>query len=407
MNLFVIGLNHKTAPVEIREKYAFREDEIPEALQSLKGLEEILECAILTTCNRVELCVLTLNAEVENLFDFLARKNPCQEGDRDQLRKHLYVHQNEKALEHICRVSAGLDSLVIGEPQIFGQVKDAYNLSVENGTAGSVFKSIFPQIFALVKKVRTTTEVGNKNISVSYAAISLARTIFKNLEGRSVMILGAGEMGEQTVRNLIGQGAKTVYVSNRTFEKAVRLAEQLDGIPIMLYEVCEYLPMTDIVISSLSADGFVLNSAEVGDARRSRDRKPLVFIDISVPRSINPDITTLQDVYLYNIDDLKSVAESNLSTRAEEAHKASRIIADRVQAMLNHLKADDIEPTVVFLKNASEEIRAQEWSKLLENLDVPDPQKRLIETFGRAVANRIAHQTIMKIREYINTMKFR
>ena len=407
MNIIVIGMNHKTAPVEIREKYSFKEGELPEALKTLKNLEEVLECAILTTCNRIEIYALLLNDDAERLIDFLARKSNLDDPSGEQFRRHIYVHKNEKALEHLCRVSSGLDSMVLGEPQIFGQIKDAYNLAVEIGTAGFIFKSLFPQVFALVKKIHSTTEIGGKNISVSYAAINLARTIFKDIEGRSVMILGAGEMGELTVRNLVSHGVTNVYVANRTFEKAVKLAATFDGIPIMFYEVLEYLPRVDIVISSLSAEGYVINKEEAAEAYKLRNGKPLILIDISVPRSINPNIAGLQDIYLYNIDDLKSVVETNLSLRIEEAQKANKIIGDRVQAILSQLKADDIEPTIAFLRDISEEIRRKEYGRLIDTLKVSEAQEGKIESFSKSIVGQVVHQSIVKMREYVNTMKFK
>src|SRR4030067_2789486 len=220
MNIIVLGINHKTAPVEVREKYSFKEEELPDALQTLKNIEEVLECVILSTCNRVELYALMLTEDIEGLLDFLSGRARLKGQSLDQLRTLLYSHLNEKALEHICRVSSGLDSMVVGEPQIFGQMKDAYNIALRAGTAGPIFRSLFPQVFSLVKKINSATNIGRNNVSVSYAAVSLARKIFKNIQGKSVMILGAGEMGGLTVRNMMGEGVKRVYVSNRTFEKA-------------------------------------------------------------------------------------------------------------------------------------------------------------------------------------------
>jgi glutamyl-tRNA reductase len=407
MNIIVLGINHKTAPVEVREKYSFKEEELPDALQKLKSIEEVLECVIISTCNRVELYALMLTEDIEGLLDFLSWRARFKEHSLDQLRTLLYSHLNEKALEHICRVSSGLDSMVIGEPQIFGQMKDAYNIALRAGTTGPIFQSLFPQVFSLVKKIKSATNVGRNNVSVSYAAVSLARKIFKNIQGKSVMILGAGEMGELTVRNLMGQGVKRVYVSNRTFEKAVKVAETLRGIPIMLYELLEYLPRVDIIISSISAEDYVIKREEALKFQSLRNGKPLIIIDISVPRSIDPKIAGLENMYLYNIDDLKSVVESGLSLRIEEAQKANKLIEDKIQTILRQLKADDIEPTIAFLSNTAEEIRRQEYEKLVSSLNISEGEKCKIESFSRSLVGQIVHQSIVKMREYVNTMKFK
>jgi glutamyl-tRNA reductase len=407
MNIIALGMSHKTAPVEIREKYAIKEAGLQEALLKLKDIEEVLECMILSTCNRVELYALMLTADVEALADFLSRMGQHGGDHPAQLRPLLYSHINERALEHICRVSAGLDSMVVGEPQIFGQMKEAYNTAQQAGTTGSVFRSLFPQVFSLVKKIQTSTSVGRNTVSVSYAAVSLARKIFNNIQGQSVMIIGAGEMGELTVRNLMGQGAKRLYVTNRTFEKAVKIAEEFRGIPLMLYELSDYLPRVDIVISSISSEGYIINPADVMKAQNLRNGKPIILIDISVPRSVDPKSADIENVHLYNIDDLKSVVESALSLRAEEAEKANRLIGDKVQTILTQLKADDIEPTIAFLSSAAEEIRHREYETLMNSLALPEDQRGKVEAFSKSLVGQIVHQSIAKMREYVNTMKFK
>lgn len=407
MNIIVLGMNHKTAPVDVRERYSFKEEELPEALRELKNIEEVLECVILSTCNRVEVYALTLTENTEALVDFLSRRTRSGANPEAQILPLLYSHVNEKALEHICRVSSGLDSLVVGEPQIFGQVKDAYNIAVQAGATGPIFRSLFPQVFSLVKRIQSGTNIGRNNVSVSYAAISLARSIFKNLNSQKVLILGAGEMGELTVRNLVSQGVKRVYVSNRTFEKAVRLAESFEGVPIMLYELPEYLPLVDIVISSISTERYIVSLEDAERVRSLRSGKPLIIIDISVPRSIDPQVACLQNIYLYNIDDLKSVAESGLAMRNEEAQKAHRIIEDKVQTILRQLKADDIEPAIAYLNRTAEEIRRLEYEKLLDSLGVTEDERSKIEVFSRSLAGQIVHQSIVKMREYVNLMKFK
>jgi glutamyl-tRNA reductase len=286
-------------------------------------------------------------------------------------------------------------------------MKDAYTIALQTGTTGPIFRSLFPQVFSLVKKIHSTTDVGRSNVSVSYAAISLARKIFKDIRGLSIMIIGAGEMGELTVRNLMSHGAKRVFVSNRTFEKAVKLAENYNGIPIMLYELVEYLPRVDIVISSVSGENYVINRKEALEVQSLRKGRPLIVIDISVPRSIEPNIIGLENIYLYNIDDLRSVIESGLSLRIEEAQKANKLIGDRVQTILSQLKADDIEPAIIYLNNVAEAIRQLECAKLASSLDISESQKSKIESFSKSLVGQVVHQAIVKMREYVNTMKFK
>ena len=407
MNIIVVGMNHTTAPVEVRERYSYKEEDLPEALKALKNVEGVLECAILSTCNRVELHALMLTDDLNEISNFFLKRGNLEESAGDPISKFMYIYQNQKALEHLCKVSSGLDSMVLGEPQIFGQVKDAYKLAVDTGTAGSVFQSLFPQIFSLVKRVRSVTSIGRTNVSVSYVAVNLARNIFNGIRGRSVMILGAGEMGELTVRNLVSCGAKRVYVTNRTFEKAVRLAETFKGVPIMFYELFEYLPKVDIVISSISAKKYIINREEMAEACSLRNGKPLIIIDISVPRSINPNVADLDGIHLYNIDDLKSVQESNLTIRTEEAKKANKMIKERARIILNKINTQDIVPAIISLRNTAEEIRQQGYNKLIGSLDVPSDQKSLIENFSKSMAKQIVHQAIVKMREYMNIMKYK
>jgi glutamyl-tRNA reductase len=407
MNIVVLGMNHTTAPVEVRERYSYKEEDLPEALKALKNVEGVLECAILSTCNRVELHALMLTDDLNEISKFFLKRDNLERSAGDRINKCMYIHQNQKALEHLCKVSSGLDSMVLGEPQIFGQVKEAYKLAVDTGTAGSVFQSLFPQIFSLVKRVRSVTSIGRTNVSVSYVAVNLARDIFKGIRGRSVMILGAGEMGELTVRNLVSCGAKRVYVTNRTFEKAVRLAETFKGIPIMFYELFEYLPRVDIVISSVSTKKYIINQEEMAEARSLRNGKPLIIIDISVPRSVNPNVADLDGIHLYNIDDLKSVQESNLTIRTEEARKANKMIKERARIILSKLNTQDIVPAIISLKNTAEEIRQQGYDRLISSLDVPTDQKSLIENFSKSMAKQIVHQAIVKMREYMNTIKYK
>ena len=407
MNIFVAGLSHKIAPIELREKYAFRQDELKDSLNTVKNLQGILECLILSTCNRVEIYYVTTEEGGESVRRFFGQRAGLPSDEAQNLENIIYLYKNEKAVEHICRVSSGLDSMVLGEPQIFGQIKEAYNLAAETGAAGPVFRSLFLQVFSLVKKIRSSTEIGRSNLSVSHIAVSQARKIFDDLKDCNVMVVGAGEMAELTVQALKSQGAKRVFVTNRTFEKAVSLARLLNGTPIMFYELSDYLHSMDILISSISAENYVLGREEIEKCMRAKGGKPLILIDISVPRSISPDISSLDGVYLYNIDNLRSIAESNLSSRIGEAQKAQAIIRERAPKILRKLDTDRTISDIVEIRNSAEEIRRSELEKLIAAVDLPDSQRSRIEAFSRSVVNKILHKAIEKMREHASYMKFK
>ena len=406
MNIFVTGLSHRTAPIELREKYAFREEEVSKSLHQIKSLEGVMECLIVSTCNRVEIYFLTSEQNGDSVKKYLQKRAQAR-GAYSQNDEIIYTYKNEKAVEHICRVSAGLDSMVLGEPQIFGQIKDAYNIALEAGAAGPVFRSLFNQVFGLVKKIRSSTELGHSNISISHVAVSLARKLFNDLNNCNVLILGAGEMAELTVRALKSQGAKRVFVTNRTFEKAVSLARTLNGTPIMLYELSDYLPSIDILICSISSENFILNRADIENVVSQKADRPLVIIDISVPRSINPEISSMSNIHLYNIDDLRSIAEANLNLRISEAEKISAIITEKAQRILRNLTTDKTISDIVEIRSSAETIRRDELEKLLSSIELSESQKNKIEEFSRSVMNKILHKAISKMREQSSYKDFK
>ena len=294
--------------------------------------------------------------------------------------------------------------MVIGEPQIFGQVKDAYRKAVETETAGVVFKSLFPQAFALVKKIRSMTDIGRANVSVSYAAVKFAKHALGEIAGKTIMILGAGEMAELTVRNLVGNGVKQVLVANRTFERAVRLAESLQGTPVMFYEIAEYIPRIDILISSLNSPRYVLKKDDLSTRLGER---PLLMIDISVPRSINPDVKEIRNVHLYNIDDLKSVVEESVSLREKEAQRAVSIIEEKSKSIWGKLDSSDFAPVILALKNIAETIRQEDFESFATNTGFSDQEKGAVESLTKSIVNKITYHTIVKMREYTNGLRYK
>jgi glutamyl-tRNA reductase len=406
MNIVALGMSNKTAAVEVREKFAFAEETLPEALKGLRSQPGVSECVILSTCNRVEIYALLDGATPAVLSSFLHDFHGMKEGAEES----LYVHHNEDALRHLCMVAAGIDSMIVGEPQVFGQVKEAYRAAQESGTTGAVFKSLFTEAFALVKKARTETDIGRANVSVSHAAVRLARQVLGDLKGRTVMILGAGEIAQLTVRNLIDSGVKQVLVSNRTFERAVRLAEAIKGTPIMLYEVADYLPRTDIVISSLGSRSWVIDAGDIGETDPSRPdgegRNPLLVIDLGVPRNIDPEVGGLPGVRLYNIDDLKAVVEESLAAREKEAEKAVRMIDERVPEMWKKLDSAGLAPVILSLKETAESIRRDIFDSFSKSTGLAAQDRDAVEALSRSITNRIVHAAIVKLREHASALRY-
>jgi len=291
--------------------------------------------------------------------------------------------------------------MVIGEAQIFGQVKEAYLRAVKNKAVSHALDHLFSQVFSVVKKVRSKTKIGEKNISVSYAAVKLAQSIFDTFTDKRVMILGAGEMGELTVRNLISAGVSGVVVANRTFQKAVEVSERFNGTPIMLHEIWEYFPGTDIIISSITAPGFLIKSSEISSYLNLRKGRPVFLVDISVPRSIDPEVSKLQNVHLYNIDDLRAVVDSNAELRRREAEKGVSIIEKKVCELVECMKSYDILPTLVSIRSKAEEIRRDG----LQNLEIPDQQRQMVDLLTKSMINKILQHSEIVLREYSSNLK--
>ena len=396
-----MGINYKTAPINIRERFAFPESDIPRALSLLIAKEEIMECVIISTCNRVEIYSIMKDLKTNVLKDFLCEYHKYS-GDLD---KYLYFKNGEEAVSHLCKVSAGLDSMVIGEPQIFGQVKEAYKMALDCKVTGTTFKSLFSRAFGVVKKVRSKTGIGRSNVSVSHAAVNHAKNIFTDITGKSVLILGAGEMGELTVRALIQDGVTDVLVATRTFQKAVQLAEEFNGTPIMLYEIFEYIPKVDILISSIGAPSYVLTYENMKEIENLRQNKPIFLIDIAVPRSIDPNVSNIEGIHLYNIDDLKAVVESSTELRKKEGEKAEKIINSKAKEIMEYLNSQDILPTILFIRLKAEEIRKQGIDETINKLHVSDDDKAVIESLTESIVNKILHHTMIKLREYSNNIK--
>jgi len=391
MELIVIGLNHKTAPIEIRERLAFQESEIGTVLSEAKSLASVKEGMILSTCNRVEIFAAAREAEkaVQDLKGFLARHRGLS---LMEFEKNLYLLMGEEAVRHVFRVASSLDSMVVGEPQILGQIKSAYNMSVESKASGLILHKLLHQAFHVAKRVRTETKIGNNAVSVSFVAVELAKKIFENLSRKIVLLIGAGEMCELAARHLVSAGVEKVLVTNRTYDRAAALAQEFKGEPIPFEEMNQGLMRADIVMSSTGSPEYLLRHDQIARVMKDRKQKPIFFIDIAVPRDIEPTVNDIENVYLYDLDDLQEVVNANIQDREKEARKADALVQDEVVKFVNWYKTLDVTPTIVALRKRFEEIRRKELEKTLSlhpTLSVKERQS--MEALTSAIVNKILH----------------
>jgi glutamyl-tRNA reductase len=398
MDVIVVGLNHKTAPLEVRERVAFSPTAMEKPLHGMVALPTITEGIIVSTCNRVELYATSRDAEAGTiqLSRFLADYHgiPLKELD-----PHLYRLQGEEALRHVFRVASSLDSMVIGEPQILGQIKAAYGYAAEFKTVGLILNRFLHKAFSAAKRVRTETNIAGNAVSVSFAAVELARKIFGNLNDKTVLLIGAGEMCELAARHFLNNGVSSVMVTNRTFERAKKLAEEFQGRAILFDNFPDHLMQVDIVLTSTGATNFILSHKKVEEVIRRRKYKPMFFIDIAVPRDIDPRVNDIDNAYLYDVDDLQGVVQSNLKERQKEARKAEGIIDQEIGQFHKWLSSLEVVPTVVSLRNKLEEIRRGELEKTFSNLKgLGMREQKAIEALTTAIVNKILHQptTILK-----------
>lgn len=398
MILVLLGLNHKTAPVEVREKLACLFAEPAVVYQRLRQLAGVQEAIYFSTCNRVEVLVATPEPEavVPALTELLVA---LPEGPADQLRRAIYQYREEEAIRHLFRVACGLDSLVMGEPQILGQVKAAYRTATEHQATGPLLNRLLHKTFSVAKRVRTETGIGGLAVSVSYAAVELARKIFGSLTGKRGLLIGAGEMAELALEHLKRHGVAEIVIANRTLAHGQILAERFQGRAVPLSELPECLLQADIIISSTGAPDFLLTRDQVKAAMRRRKQRPLFLIDIAVPRDLDPAINDLDNVYLYNIDDLQQVVAGNLRYRQSEAVKAEEIVAAETRKFLQWREQLAVYPTIIALKDKARQICAREVRKTLSHFDHLTPaQRQAIEILAASVADKLLHDPLMYLK---------
>jgi glutamyl-tRNA reductase len=391
MHLTLVGLSHKTAPIEIREKLTFPAHRQAGALSDLICGSQVAEAVILSTCNRTEIYAVTAGAHegVDAVIDFACDHH---ELDRAELEPYLYVSQGDAVVRHLFRVVASLDSMVVGEAQILGQVKEAYDHSFTNGASGRVFNKLFRQSFEVGKRVRSETAIGEAAVSISYAAVELARKVFDTLAGRTILVLGAGKMSELTAKHLVSQGVHSVLVANRTYERAVELAERFQGEAIRYDDLFTRMRDADIVISSTGASHYVVHRAEVAEVMRKRSGRPLFLIDIAVPRDIEPAVNELRDVFLYDIDDLSGVVESNLEDRQREARQAQVIIDEEFREFEAWLESMEVVPTIAAIRAKAESLRTEELDRALKRMGgLSEKDRATVEALSQAIVSKMLH----------------
>jgi glutamyl-tRNA reductase len=399
MHIVVVGLNYRTAPVEIRERFTFSDHDLPKALMELKDTKSILECVIVATCNRTEIYAVVDRAHMCGHYipAFIERWFQVPKG---QFSKHLYTYEDQKAIEHLLRVASGLDSMVIGETQILGQVKDALQLSQQQKATGAFFNTLFKQAITMAKRAHSETSIGENPVSVSYAAVELGKRIFGTYANKTVMIIGAGKMSELTVKHLYANGAGKVIVVNRTYDRAVELADKFNGEPCTMEQMLIRLAEVDIVISSTGAPGYVLTRDQLQPIMQKRRSRPLFMMDIAVPRDLEPRISECSNVFLYDIDDLEAIVDNNLQERRKEAAKIEEMIHMEIASFEQWKKTLGVTPVIQALQTKANLVHEETMESMLKKLpDLEEREIKVIRKLTKSIVNQMLRDPILRIKE--------
>lgn len=396
MPIVAFGINHKTAPIEIREKVSFSPERMDEALKDLVACPAINEAAILSTCNRTEIYCGLEQLDGEQLISWLANFHGLE---ADQIRDYTYVYPDSDAIRHLLRVSSGLDSLVLGEPQILGQIKDAYNKACDSGTTARLLGRLFQHTFSVAKQVRTDTAIGSSPVSVAFAAVSLAKQIFSNFEDHTAMVIGAGETIELVARHLKENGLGRIIVANRTVERAHTIAQEFNGYAIALEEIPAHLAEADIIISSTASPLPILGKGAVESAIKARKRQPMLMVDIAVPRDIEGQVGELEDVYLYTVDDLQEIIQEGLKSRQEAAKQAEEIIDVQVAHFIGWLRSQDSVSTIREFREQATNIQQSELAKAVTKLQSGAEAEQVLKQLAHSLTNKLIHAPTSQIRQ--------
>jgi glutamyl-tRNA reductase len=399
MHILAVGINFKTAPVAVREKVTFVESTLPEALQQLKDTKSILECVILATCNRTEIYAVVDQLHTGRHFirTFLEKWFGVS---REYLDAYRYVHEDDDAIAHLFRVTCGLDSMVIGETQILGQIKDAFALALQNEATGTIFNMLFKQAVTLGKRAHAETSIGENAVSISYAAIELGKKIFGRFNDKSVLIIGAGKMSELAVKHLHASGAPTVYVVNRTYARAQELAVKFQGAAFPFEQLDKVLEKVDIVISSTGADHVVLSKAEITAVMNRRKNRPLFMIDIAVPRDLDPQINEIPNVYLYDIDDLEGIVEYNLQERKAEALKIEEMLQTEMSEFRQWMATLGVVPLIKSLREKSLSVQEDTMRSIENKLpNLSERELKILRKHTKSIVNQLLRDPILRVKE--------
>lgn len=400
MSLITLGLNHKTTPVDMRERLAFTPENLPEATKSLAELDCVTEAAILSTCNRTELyCTLKQGDNADNdqkLIEWFSQFHGFKPED---IQNHLYLHQHKDTIRHTLRVASGLDSMVLGEPQILGQMKQAYTQAVNLGTVGMLLGKLFQHAFSVAKQVRTDTEIGASPVSVAFAAISLSKQIFGDLDKLTALMIGAGETIELAARHLQASDIKHIIIANRSVERAQNLVEQFGGEAIALSQIPDYLPQADILISSTASQLPILGKGAVEKALKKRKHKPIFMVDIAVPRDVEPEVGELDDVYLYTVDDLQEIIQDNLESRKQAAEQAGEIIDAQVDNFLNWQRTLEAVDVIREMRSCAETLSNEVMDKAMKQLAQGKSTEEAMQFLAHTLMNKFLHQPSIQLRQ--------
>ncbi len=389
MMLLAVGLNHNTAPVQIRERVAFAPDRLPHVLHELTDNKQVSEAAILSTCNRTEMLCNIEGNDSTIVIDWFSQFHNLRS---EELEPYLYTYPELQAVKHLLRVASGLDSMILGEPQILGQLKDAYVAAKEAGTLGKLLNRLFEHTFSVAKQVRTDTAIGASPVSVAFAAISLAKQIFAGLEKHTALLIGAGETIELAARHLRQNGIGRIIVANRTLARAENLVKEINGMAITLSEIPEYLADADIVISSTASQLPILGKGAVERAIKKRKHQPILMVDIAVPRDIEPEVGDLNDIYLYTVDDLREIIDEGLKSRQEAAQQAEEIIDTQAAHFMGWLRSLSAVSTIRTYRENTARIRDEEVRKATRLLEAGHDPREVVQHLAHTLTNKIIHK---------------
>ncbi|OBP16088.1 glutamyl-tRNA reductase [Rheinheimera sp. SA_1] len=398
MTIFALGINHKTAPVALREQVAFAPEQVAGALLDLAAATQVTDAVIVSTCNRTELYFSGTEAQSKQVIAWLAKFHQLELTD---VAGHLYLHQDQAAATHLMRVAAGLDSLVLGEPQIFGQVKQAYSQSRQVGAIQPVFERLFQKTFAVAKQVRTDTEIGANAVSVAFAAVALAKQIFGKLDKVKVLLIGAGETIELVAKHLLEQGASQLTVANRSYDRAAALAAQFSGQVVSLAQVPQALVDADVVISSTASTLPIVGKGMVEQALKKRRHKPMFLVDLAVPRDIEAQVSELEDAYLYTVDDLQNIVSQNMQSRQQAATQAEQMIAAGVAEFSQWLQLQDNIDWVRDYRERCESVKTELVQRALNQLASGQDAERVLQELATKLSNRLMHAPTKTIRHLL------